>query len=123
MIPNETKLFHFHGIFKKHDIKSAKRTTAPLYIPLARNPGSAPCSETRITGSEPDHTILKVYSVDISRQNSLIIGQCVRAISITRNEYIVYTNVNNAEWVLLYSQPKTDKKSPEFWLCENMNTV
>ena len=30
--PNETKIFHFHGIFKKNEIKSAKRTPIPLYI-------------------------------------------------------------------------------------------
>ena len=29
---SETKLFHFHGIFKKHEIKSAKQTPLPLYI-------------------------------------------------------------------------------------------
>ena len=29
---DETKLFHFHGIFKKNEIKSAKRTPTPLNI-------------------------------------------------------------------------------------------
>ena len=29
---SETKLIHFHGIFKKNEIKSAKRTTTPLHI-------------------------------------------------------------------------------------------
>ena len=29
---SETKLFHFHGIFKKIEIKSAKGTPIPLYI-------------------------------------------------------------------------------------------
>ena len=29
---SETKLFHFHGIFKKNEIKSAKRTPTPLYL-------------------------------------------------------------------------------------------
>ena len=41
---NETKLFHLHGIFKKNEIKSAKRTPKPFkYIinPLSRNPGSS----------------------------------------------------------------------------------
>ena len=28
----ETKLFHFHGIFRKGEIKSAKRTPSPSYI-------------------------------------------------------------------------------------------
>ena len=34
----ETKLFHFHGIFKKYDLKSSKRTTTPLYIHLYEPP-------------------------------------------------------------------------------------
>ena len=29
---SETKLFHVHGIFKKNEIKSAKRTPTALYI-------------------------------------------------------------------------------------------
>ena len=29
---NETKLFHFHGIFRKNEMKSAKRTPIHLYI-------------------------------------------------------------------------------------------
>ena len=29
---NETKLFHFHGIFKQNEIKRAKRTHTPLFI-------------------------------------------------------------------------------------------
>ena len=29
---NNLELFHFHGIFKKNEIKSAKRTPTPLYI-------------------------------------------------------------------------------------------
>ena len=40
---SETKLFHFHGIFKKNEIKSAKPTTTVTFIhmnPLSRNPGS-----------------------------------------------------------------------------------
>ena len=28
----ETKLFHFHGIFRANEIKSAKRTPTPLYL-------------------------------------------------------------------------------------------
>ena len=36
---SETKLFYFHGIFKKNKIKSKKQTP---YEPLFRNPGSAP---------------------------------------------------------------------------------
>ena len=28
----ETKLFHFHGIFKINEIKLAKRTPTPLYL-------------------------------------------------------------------------------------------
>ena len=52
---SETKLFHFHGIFKQIDIKSAKRTPSSTeLIPLpeildhpcldlfSKNPGSAP---------------------------------------------------------------------------------
>ena len=41
---SETKLFHFHGIFKKNKIKSAKLTphTFMHMNPLSRNPGSAP---------------------------------------------------------------------------------
>ena len=41
---SETKLFHFHGIFKKNKIKSAKRTLH-IFIhmkPRSTNPGSAP---------------------------------------------------------------------------------
>ena len=41
----ETKLFHFHGIFKKNEIKSAKLTPNPRNFihmnPLSRNPESA----------------------------------------------------------------------------------
>ena len=29
---SETKLFYFHGIFKKDEMKSEKRTPVPLYI-------------------------------------------------------------------------------------------
>ena len=29
---HETKLFHFHGIFMKNEIKLAKRTPTPLFI-------------------------------------------------------------------------------------------
>ena len=29
---SETKLFHFHRIFKKNEIKSVKQTPTPLYI-------------------------------------------------------------------------------------------
>ena len=39
---SETKLFHFHGIFRENDIKSAKRTP---HIVIYMNPGS------RIPGS------------------------------------------------------------------------
>ena len=40
-----TKLFHFHGIFKRNEIKSAKQTPTPIHLnPLSRNPGSAPDS-------------------------------------------------------------------------------
>ena len=31
-LTHETKLFHFHGIFMKNEIKSAKRTPTHLYI-------------------------------------------------------------------------------------------
>ena len=38
---SETKLFHFHGIFKQIDIKSAKRTPSSTELtPPSRNPGS-----------------------------------------------------------------------------------
>ena len=39
--------FHFHGIFKKNEIKPAKRTPSSTHLspPPSRNPGSAP--ETR----------------------------------------------------------------------------
>ena len=40
---NETKLFHFHGIFKKNEIKSAKRNPDPfIHMNPLENPGSAP---------------------------------------------------------------------------------
>ena len=47
---SETKIFHFHGIYKQIDIKSAKRTPPPLPEILdhpcldlfSKNPGSAP---------------------------------------------------------------------------------
>ena len=41
---SETKLFHFHSIFKKNEIKSAKRThNSFIHMnPLSRIPGSAP---------------------------------------------------------------------------------
>ena len=46
---SETKLFHFHGMFKKNEIKSAKHPPPPTHThtfihmnPLSRNPGSAP---------------------------------------------------------------------------------
>ena len=41
---SETKLFHFHEIFEKNEIKSPKRThQAFIHMnPLSRNPGSTP---------------------------------------------------------------------------------
>ena len=41
---SETKLFHFHGIFKKNEIKSAKRIPHTFINtnPISRNPGFAP---------------------------------------------------------------------------------
>ena len=40
---NETKLFHFHGIFKKIVIRLVKRPHAFIHLsPLSRNPGSTP---------------------------------------------------------------------------------
>ena len=32
LVSTETELFHFHGIFKKKEIKLAKQTPTPLYI-------------------------------------------------------------------------------------------
>ena len=48
----ETELFHFHGIFGKNEIKSAKRTTHTLYVyePPFQYPGSA-CE----SASQADH--------------------------------------------------------------------
>ena len=39
---SETKLFHFHGIFKKNEIQSAMRTPSSHLNPPSRNPVSAP---------------------------------------------------------------------------------
>ena len=40
---SETKLSHVHGIFKKNEIKLAKRTYTFIHTnPLSRNPRSAP---------------------------------------------------------------------------------
>ena len=38
---SETKLFHFHGIFKKNEIKSAMRTPSSHLNPPSRNRGTA----------------------------------------------------------------------------------
>ena len=39
----ETKSFHFHGVFKKNEIKLAKRPHIFIHMnPLSRNPGSTP---------------------------------------------------------------------------------
>ena len=43
LVLSENKLYHFHGIYKKNDIKSRRRTpNAFIHMnPLSRNPGSA----------------------------------------------------------------------------------
>ena len=61
---SETKLFHFHGIFKKNEIKSAKRTPIPFYI---RNPGSAPA----------DFPVQKIGKTDLSVKNMAPKGCCL----------------------------------------------
>ena len=42
---SETKLFHFHGIFRENDIKSAKRTPTHrhIYEPRFQNSWIRPC--------------------------------------------------------------------------------
>ena len=50
---SETKLFHFHGIFKTNEIKSAKGTPSSTHLnpppPPSRNPGSAPAKSNNFS--------------------------------------------------------------------------